>query len=65
MIIETSWYLDMNDELKETISKFHNNQKIPTMSYFSKNIGNGLVEKQTATYEIICSSFIIKAVENI
>ena len=53
MIIETSWYLDMNDELKETISKFHNNQKIPIMSYFVKNTGNRLDEKQTVAYEII------------
>ena len=63
MIIDTSWYLDMNDDLQETISNINHDHKIPTMSYFAKNTGNGLDEKQTSAYEIICSSFILKAIE--
>ena len=63
MIIETSWYLDMNDDLHETILNINNDNNIPTMSYFTKNTGNGLDEKQTAAYEIICSSVILKSIE--
>ena len=55
MIIDTPWYLDMNDDLQETISNINNDHNIPAMPYFSKITGNGLDEKQTAAYEIICS----------
>ena len=43
--------------------KCSNETQLPTLSYFAKKIGNGLDEKQTAAYEIICSSFILKAVD--
>ena len=61
MIIDTSWYLDMDKQLEECIESFQDNEKLPTLSYFAKNAGNGLDEKQTAAYEIICASFILKS----
>ena len=63
MIIDTSWYLDMDSQFEECIESFQNNHKLPTLSYFAKNAGNGLDEKQTAAYEIICASFMLKAIE--
>ena len=63
MIIDNYWYLYINDDLQETISNINHDHKIPTMSYFVKNTSNGLDEKQAAAYEIICSSFILKAIE--
>ena len=61
MIIDTLWYLDMDDQIEQCIKNVQNETQLPTLSYFAKTIGNGLNEKQTAAYEIICSSFILKA----
>ena len=63
MIIDKSWYLDMNDQIEQCINVFQNQTQLPTLSHFAENVGNGLNEKQTAAYVIICSSLILKAID--
>ena len=53
MIIDNFWYLNMYDDLQETILNINMTIRFLQCLIFSKNTSNGLDEKHIAAYEII------------
>ena len=64
LILDTSWYFDMDSTFLKEMKNFQDKGEELTLFYFAKTAGYGLDEKQTAAYEIISASFMLKAIEN-
>ena len=63
LIMNLSWSTYVKHHLGNNINANISNNDICSFSYFARTAGEGLYFKQTAAYEIMCSSYILKSME--
>ena len=63
LILDLSWSAYVKSNMTTNTSTADKEKDLFSLSYFAKTAGQGLDMKQTAAYEIMCCSYILKSIE--